>query len=153
MVRMPLGPSVLSCICWDGSVLGSVNCSSGKWKCLFKTLTQDVNSSRRKLSFSEKTWPGEELVQANHGLVCTILQSKTRKNLHLGFAGHSSEAQVTQSYKQKRTLKKITRKGNHMLASPQSDHGFTDHNVLQSHFGILINVIDFPKCRLQAMHL
>lgn len=39
MIRIPSGPSVPSCICWDSSVLAHVNYSSGKWKHLLKTLT------------------------------------------------------------------------------------------------------------------
>lgn len=146
---MPSLPSVLSCLCWDGSVLGSVNCCSGEKKSLLKTLSQDVNLSRRKSQFHQGRL-GLGKSKSKQTMVWSVPSCHLSQQMHLSWLCKVSlrSSSHTWRWKQKRTIKEITRRGNHVLAALWSDHGFTGHYVLQSSFGNMILLIDFPKCRL-----
>lgn len=93
---MPSLPSVLSCLCWDGSVLGSVNCCSGEKKSLLKTLSQDVNLSRRKSQFHQGRL-GLGKSKSKQTMVWSVPSCRLSQQMHLylGCARCHSEAQVT----------------------------------------------------------
>lgn len=88
MVSMPSLDSGLSCTCWDGSTLGSAKRKVPAQN----TITRWESIWKKNSVLSEKTWPGEYWVYTNHGLVCTVLQSK---HLCLGCARCHSEAQAS----------------------------------------------------------
>ena len=150
MVWMPSLPSALSCVSWDGLVLGSVCCNPGEEKFLLKTLSQDVRLFGRKAQFHQRRL-GLGKSKSKQTMVQSVPSCSLRQQMHTyrGCARSHSEAQATpRRPKTKRTANKITRRGNSVLAALWSDQGSADCYVLESSFSNLIPFIDFPKCRL-----